>query len=154
MPGQIDARLAELGLELPPASPALYSYLPVVIARGLAFVAGQPPLRGTERPFLGRVGAELSFAQGQDAARLSLLNVLSQLRVALEGDFARVERCVKLGIFVNSALDFRGQPLVANAASDLLVEIMGESGRHARFAVGTIGPADFACSIEAVFAVT
>jgi enamine deaminase RidA (YjgF/YER057c/UK114 family) len=153
MPGRMDSRIAELGLVLPPAGAALFSYTPVVIARGLAFVAGQPPLRGAERPFLGRVGAELSFEQGQDAARLSLLNVLAQLRHALDGDFGRVERCVKLGVFVNSASDFKGQPLVANAASDLLVEIMGEAGRHARFAVGTIGPGDFACSIEAVFAV-
>ena len=153
MSGRIEKRLAELSLILPPVTKPLFSYQPVVIARDFAYVAGQPPLNGTERPFLGRVGAELTFEQGQAAARLSALNILAHLKVALDGDLDRIERCVKLGVFVNSAPDFKGQPLVANAASDLMVEIMGEAGRHARFAVGTIGPADFACSIDAVFLV-
>lgn len=152
MPSRIETRLAELGLDLPPAGAAIFSYLPVVVSRGLAFVAGQPPLRGAERPFLGRIGAELTAEQGQEAARLSALNVLAQLRAEL-GDLDRVTRCVKLGVFVNSAGEFRGAPLVANAASDLMVQIMGEAGRHARFAVGTIGPMDFPCSIEGVFEV-
>lgn len=80
--------------------------------------------------------------------------MLAQLKAALGGDLDRITRCVKLGVFVNSAPDFKGQPLVANAVSDMMVEIMGDAGRHARFAVGTIGPADFACSVEAVFLVT
>ena len=149
----IERRLAELGLTLPPAGKPLFSYQPVVIANGFAFVAGQPPLLGTERPYLGRLGAELTLEQGQAAARLSGLNVLAHLKVALGGDLDRVERCVKLGVFVNSAPDFKGQPLVANAVSDMMVDIMGDAGRHVRFAVGTIGPADFACSVEAIFLV-
>ena len=153
MSSLIDRRLAELGLTLPPAGKPLFSYQPVVIANGLAFVAGQPPLIGTERPYLGRLGAELTLEQGQAAARLSGLNILAHMKVALDGDLDRIVRCVKLGVFVNSAPDFKGQPLVANAVSDMMVEIMGEAGRHARFAVGTIGPADFACSIEAIFQV-
>ena len=153
MISRIDKRLAELGLILPPVTAPLFSYQPVVIARGFAYVAGQPPLNGAERPFLGRVGADLSFEQGQAAARLSGLNILAQLKAALDGNLDRIERCVKLGVFVNSAPDFKGQPLVANAVSDMMVEIMGEAGRHARFAVGTIGPADFACSVEGVFLV-
>ena len=153
MPGRIDARLAELGIVLPPAGAALNSYQPVVIASGLAFVSGQPPLDGAARPFMGRVGAELSFEQGQQAVRLSGLNVLAQLRAALEGDLDRVVRCVKLGIFVNSAPDFQDQPRMANSVSDLMVDVFGDAGRHARFAVGTIGPMGFACSVEAVFAV-
>ena len=153
MSGRIERRLAELGLTLPPAGKPLFSYQPVVIARDFAFVAGQAPVIGTERPFTGRLGAELTLEQGQAAARLSGLNVLAHLKVALDGDLDRIERCVKLGVFVNSAPDFKGQPLVANAVSDMMVEIMGDAGRHARFAVGTIGPADFACSVEAVFLV-
>lgn len=153
MISRIDKRLAELGLILPPVTAPLFSYQPVVIARGFAYVAGQPPLNGAERPFLGRVGADLSFEQGQAAACLSGLNILAQLKAALDGNLDRIERCVKLGVFVNSAPDFKGQPLVANAVSDMMVEIMGEAGRHARFAVGTIGPADFACSVEGVFLV-
>jgi enamine deaminase RidA (YjgF/YER057c/UK114 family) len=153
MTGRVDARLAELGLILPPAGPALFSYQPVVIAKEFAFVARQPPVLGGERPFLGRVGAELTLEQGQAAARLSCLNILSQLKLALGGDLDRVVRCVKLGVCVNSAPDFSGQPLVANAVSDMMVEIMGDAGRHARFAVGTIGPLDFACSVEGCFLV-
>ncbi len=79
--------------------------------------------------------------------------MLAQLNLALDGDLDRIVRCVKLGVFVNSAPDFQAQPQVANGVSDMMVEIMGASGRHARFAVGTIGPMDFACSVEAIFQV-
>jgi enamine deaminase RidA (YjgF/YER057c/UK114 family) len=153
MISNIETKLAELGLALPPLPKAVGSYQPVVIARGLAFVAGQPPLDGDSRPFLGRLGAELSLEQGQAAARLSALNVLAQMKAALDGDLDRIRRCVKLGVFVNSTPDFKSQPQVANGASDLMVRLMGEAGRHARFAVGTIGPMDFACSVEAIFEV-
>jgi enamine deaminase RidA (YjgF/YER057c/UK114 family) len=153
MKSRIEKRLAELGLALPPANAPFASFQPVVIANGLAFVAGQPPVDGAERPFTGRVGADLTLEQGQAAARLSGLNVLAQMRLALDGDLDRIVRCVKLGVFVNSAPDFKGQPQVANGASDMMVEIMGDAGRHARFAIGTIGPMDFACSVEAIFQV-
>jgi enamine deaminase RidA (YjgF/YER057c/UK114 family) len=153
MPSRPDARLAELGLTLPPAGKPMNAFQHVVIVGGLAFVAGQPPLDGDKRPYPGRLGAELTLEQGQAAARLAALNVIAQLRAALDGDLDRVVRCVKLGVFVNSAPDFKGQPQVANAASELMVQIWGEAGRHARFAVGTIGPMDFACSVEAVFQV-
>ncbi len=147
---RIETRLAELGLALPPIKPPFASFQPVVIVAGLAFVAGQPPVLGDERPFMGRLGAELTLEQGQAAARLAALNVLAQLRDALDGDLDRVVRCVKLGVFVNSAPDFQVQPQVANGASDMMVEVMGDAGRHARFAVGTIGPMNFACSVEAI----
>ncbi len=147
-------RLTELGLALPPVRPPFASFQPVVIVAGLAFVAGQPPLAGDEQPFMGRVGAELTLEQGQAATRLSGLNVLAQLRIALDGDLDRIVRCVKLGVFVNSAPDFQAQPQVANGVSDMMVAIMGDNGRHARFAVGTIGPMNFACSVEAIFQVT
>ena len=149
----IEGRLAELGLVLPPALQPLNSYQHVAIVGELAFVAGQPPLNGTARPYVGRLGAELTLEQGQAAAKLALLNVLAQLKVALDGDLGRIKRCVKLGVFVNSAPDFKGQPMVANGASDLMVDLMGTAGRHVRFAVGTIGPMDFTCSVEAIFQV-
>lgn len=149
----IETRLAELGLTLPSVRPPFASFQPVVIVAGLAFVAGQPPLLGDEQPFMGRVGAELTLEQGQAATRLSGLNVLAQLRAALDGDLDRIVRCVKLGVFVNSAPDFQAQPQVANGVSDMMVAIMGDRGRHARFAVGTIGPMNFACSVEANFQV-
>ena len=153
MPGKLETRLAELGHQLPPAAAPMNSFQHVVIVGELAFVAGQPPLLGSERPLLGRLGADLTIEQGQEAARLSLLNVLAQLKVALGGDLDRIKRCVKLGVFVNSAPDFKGQPVVANGASDLMVALMGDAGRHVRFAVGTIGPMEFACSVEAIFQV-
>jgi enamine deaminase RidA (YjgF/YER057c/UK114 family) len=153
MSGKIEARLEELGLKLPPAPQPLNSYQHVVIVGELAFVAGQPPLIGSERPFTGRLGADLTIEQGQEATRLSVLNVLAQLKVALDGDLDRMRRCVKLGVFVHSAPDFKGQPIVANGASDLMVALMGDAGRHVRFAVGTIGPMEFACSVEAIFQV-
>lgn len=150
---KIEARLAELGLELPVVSPPVASFQPVVIVNGLAFVSGQPPLLGDQRPFMGRVGAEFTLEQGQAATRLSGLNVLAQLRAALDDELDRVIRCVKLGVFVNSAPEFQAQPQVANGVSDMMVAIMGDAGRHARFAVGTIGPMGFACSVEAIFQV-
>ena len=94
-----------------------------------------------------------SLEEGQAAARLSGLNVLARLKVALDDQLDRIERCVKLGVLVNSAADLKGQALVANAVSDMMVDIMGDAGRHARFAVGTIGPVDFPRSVEAVFPV-
>jgi enamine deaminase RidA (YjgF/YER057c/UK114 family) len=150
---RIEKRLAELGLTLPPANAPFASFQPVVIVNGLAFVAGQPPVNGADKPFTGRLGAELTLEQGQAATRLSGLNVLAQMKLALGGDLDRIVRCVKLGVFVNSAPEFKAQPQVANGVSDMMVEIMGDPGRHARFAIGTIGPMDFACSVEAIFQV-
>src|SRR5436190_18749377 len=123
MTGRIEARLKELGLTLPPAGTPFASFQHVVIVNGLAFVAGQPPIDGDKRPYLGRLGAELSLEQGQAAAKLSALNVIAQLSAALDGDLDRVVRCVKLGVFVNSVPDFKSQPQVANGASDPLVQI-------------------------------
>jgi enamine deaminase RidA (YjgF/YER057c/UK114 family) len=153
MVSRIEVRLSELGLTLPPAGAAVFSYQPVVIAQGFAFVAGQPPLNGSQQPFIGRVGVEISEAEAREAVKLSGLNILAQMKSALDGDLDRIVRCVKLGFFINSAGDFRGAPLVANALSDLMVELMGDAGRHARFAVGTVGPMDFPCSVEAIFQV-
>lgn len=153
MANVIENRLAELGLKLPEVSVPFASFQHVVIANGFAFVAGQPPLLGNERLYMGRVGDQLTFAEGEAAARLSGLNILSQMKLALDGDLDRIVRCVKLGVFVNSAPDFQEQPRLANAVSDMMVDILGERGRHARFAVGTIGPMNFACSVEAIFQV-
>ena len=153
MTSKIEIKLAALDLKLTPAPQPLNSYQHVVIVGELAFVAGQPPLIGSERPFTGRLGDEVTLERGQEAAKLAALNVLAQLKVALGGDLDRVMRCVKLGVFVNSAPDFKGQPMVANGASDLMFAVMGEAGRHARFAVGTIGPMEFTCSVEAIFQV-
>ena len=153
MTSRIEAKLAELGHKLPPAGQALNAYENVVIVNELAFVAGQAPMIGSERPFTGPLATEADIEKGKKATQLSALCVLAQMKAALGGDLDRIVRCVKLGVFVNSVPGFMGQPMAANGASDLMFSVMGEAGRHARFAVGTIGPMEFTCSVEAIFQV-
>ena len=134
--GTVDDRLAKLGIELPaPAKPAA-NYVPFVVSGKQVFVAGQIPVRGGELQHTGRLGADVSLEQGQAAARLCALNIIAQLKEAAGGDLDRVTRIVKLGAFVACTPEFTDHPKVANGASDLLAEVFGEAGRHARFAVG------------------
>ena len=152
MPGRIDARLAELKIELPKAAAPVANYVPVVIAGGLAFVSGQVTTWNGEVRFRGKLGRDFTIEQGQEAARLCALNILAQLKAALGGDLDRVKRCAKLGIFVNSMPDFTDQPKVGNGASDLIVQVFSDAGKHARFAVGTnVLPLDVAVEADAVF---
>jgi enamine deaminase RidA (YjgF/YER057c/UK114 family) len=134
-PDVIEERLVELGIELPPAAAPLASYVPVRISGGHAFVAGQVPLEDGRLLVWGRLGAGLSIEQGQAAARRCALQGLAALRDAL-GSLDRVRAIVKLEVFVTSAPGFTDQPKVANGASDVLVEVFGDEGRHARVAVG------------------
>jgi enamine deaminase RidA (YjgF/YER057c/UK114 family) len=154
MPGKYDARLQELGIELPQASAPAANYVPFVRTGNLLFVAGQVTVWNGERRFVGKLGRELDVAQGQQAARLCGLNLIAQLRRALDGDLDRLVRVVRLGGFVNSMPDFLEQPKVVNGASDLFVEVFGEAGKHARTAVGTnVLPFDIAVEVDAVFEV-
>jgi len=111
------------------------SYVPVAVGGGLAFVAGQVPQEQGSPTHVGHVGAEVSLEEAQQAARRCALQALSALREAL-GDLDRIQRIVNVGVFVASAPGFTEQPKVANGASDVLVEVFGEVGRHARVAVG------------------
>lgn len=131
----IEERLAELGIELPPAAAPVASYVPVRVSGDHAFVAGQIPLEDGRLLLSGKLGAELSIEQGQGAARRCALQGLAALREAL-GSLDRVKAIVKLDVFVASAPGFTDQPRVANGASDVLVEVFGDEGRHARAAVG------------------
>ncbi len=131
----IEERLAELGLDLPPAAAPLASYVPVRISGDQAFVAGQVPLEDGRLLSPGKLGADLSIEQGQEATRRCALQALAALRVAL-GSLDRVRGIVRLDVFVASAPGFTDLPRVADGASDLLVEIFGEEGRHARATVG------------------
>jgi enamine deaminase RidA (YjgF/YER057c/UK114 family) len=137
MPGVkgVDERLAELGLELPPPPQAIAAYLPVVVHGNLAFVAGQVPMVDGALLHAGTLGDSVSIEDGQEAARRAVLQSLSALRDAL-GSFDRLERILKLDVFVASAPTFTDQPKIANGASELLVDVLGEAGRHARAAVG------------------
>ncbi|MFA7603581.1 MAG: RidA family protein [Novosphingobium sp.] len=149
---EIDAKLAELGLELPEPAAPVAAYVPVVVAGGLAHVSGQLPFIDGVL-VKGRLGADISAGDGYAAARACGLMILAQLRAAL-GSLDRVERVVKLGAFVNSAADFTDQPKVANGASELMATLFGDAGRHARSAVGVPAlPLGAAVEIDAVVAV-
>ncbi len=154
MPGRIEARMKELGIELPKAGEAAGNYVPFVRSGDLLFLAGQLPVWMGERRFIGRVGREISIEQGQQAARLCGLNLLAHLKNAVGGDLDRVVRCVRLGGFVNSADDFSEQPQVVNGCSNLMVEVLGDQGRHARTAVGVnVLPFNLAVEVDGIFEV-
>lgn len=131
----IEERLAELGIQLPPAPAPIASYVPVRVAGDLAYVAGQVPFEEGVVTSVGHLGAEVTLEEGQAAARRCALQALSALRDAL-GSLDRVEGIVQVSVFVASAPGFTDQPKVANGASDVLVEILGDAGKHARAAVG------------------
>jgi enamine deaminase RidA (YjgF/YER057c/UK114 family) len=153
MAGPIDARLQALGLALPEAAAPVANYLPVAIHGGLAAVSGQLPRDGAGL-ITGQVGAGLDVEAGRAAARACGLAILAQLRQALDGDLDRVRRCVQLTGFVNSGPGFADHPAVINGASDLMVEVFGEAGRHARAAVGAASlPLGAAVEVAATFAV-
>ncbi|MFL5797500.1 MAG: RidA family protein [Actinomycetota bacterium] len=133
--GRIEDRLVELGRELPPPPQPLATYVPVVLSGSLAFVSGQTPMSSGAPLFTGHVGAEVTVGQAREAAGQCALQALSALREAL-GDLERIRRIVSVTVFVASAPGFTEQPLVANGASDLLVEILADAGRHSRAAIG------------------
>lgn len=148
----IDAKLAELGLSLPEPAAPVAAYVPVVVAGGMAYVSGQVSIVDGHL-LRGRLGEDLGLEQGVMAARACGLMILAQLKAAL-GSLDRVERVVKLGAFVNSAPDFTDQPKVANGASELMVAVFGEAGRHARSAVGVpVLPLGVAVEVDAIVAV-
>ena len=148
----IEAKLAELGLVLPQPAAPVAAYVPVVVAGGLAHVSGQLPFVGGKL-VTGRLGEDVALDQGTAAARACGLMILAQLKAAL-GSLDRVERVVKLGAFVNSTGSFTDQPKVANGASELMAEVFGDAGRHARSAVGVpVLPLGAAVEVDAIVAV-
>jgi enamine deaminase RidA (YjgF/YER057c/UK114 family) len=149
----IEDRLTELGLELPEPAAPVATYAPTVLAGGLLHVSGQLPFRDGQ-VVTGRLGDGVSLEEGQDAAQRCGLMLVAQLKAAL-GDLSRVKRIVKLGVFVNSTPDFTDQPKVANGASELMVSLFGDAGRHARSAVGVaVLPLGAAVEVDAVVEVT
>lgn len=148
----IEAKLAELGITLPEPAAPVAAYVPVVVAGGLAHVSGQLPFVDGKL-VTGRLGEDVSTEDGTAAARACALMLLAQVKAAL-GSLDKVERVVKLGAFVNSAGSFTDQPKVANGASELMVEVFGDAGRHARSAVGVpVLPLGAAVEVDAIFAV-
>jgi len=132
----VDARLARLGLALPDAPSPAANYVPFAIAQGLIFIAGQAPVIDGKYQSVGRVGAEVTLEAAQAAARLCGLNILAQAKAAVVGDWSRIRRCVRICGYVSSAPGFYDQPKVVDGASDLMVQVLGDAGRHARSALG------------------
>jgi enamine deaminase RidA (YjgF/YER057c/UK114 family) len=152
MPATIDAKLDELGISLPKAPPPQGNYVPWVRTGNLVFLSGQVALIDGTLHHQGTVGADVSLEDAQDSARLCAVNLIAQLQAACEGNLDRVVRCIKLGGFVNCGAGFNEQPKVVNGASDLMVAVFGDAGRHARFAVGASSlPLGASVEVDAVF---
>jgi enamine deaminase RidA (YjgF/YER057c/UK114 family) len=154
MAGKIEAHITSLGLTLPSAAAPVANYVPYVRTGNLVFVSGQIPLQDGAVKYAGLVGGDVSAEDGYAAARLCGLNLIAQAKAACDGDLDRVKRVVKLTGFVACGAQFTGQPQVINGASDLMVQVFGDAGRHSRAAVGAPSlPRNAAVEVEAVFEV-
>ena len=153
MAGQIEARLKALDLALPEAKAAVGTYVPFVHLGGQLVISGQLPLKDGGIAVAGKLGDGLGIPEGQEAAKLCALHILAQAKAAL-GDLDRIVQLVRLNGFVNAAPGFADHPKVINGASDLMVEILGDKGRHTRIAIGCVSlPMNAAVEIDAVFAI-
>jgi enamine deaminase RidA (YjgF/YER057c/UK114 family) len=149
--GLIDKKLAELGIALPTPAKPIANYVPWVRTGNLVFISGQGAVRDGKIEYTGKVGDTLSIEDAIASARLTAINVIAHLRDACGGDLDRVKRIVKLLGFVNCTPTFGEQPKVINGASDLMVEVFGDKGRHARSAVGAPAlPFNLSVEVEAI----
>lgn len=152
MSGKINTHLKQAGIEIPPAGPAAGNYLNFVVSGNMAYIAGSVPIENGVRKFIGKVGREFTVEEGQKAAELAALNMLARLKEACGGELDRVVRCVRLTGYVNAPDDFTEQPKVINGASDLMVKVFGEAGKHTRTAIGVASlPFGVAAEVEGVF---
>ena len=153
MPDRAERKLSELGLALPAPAAPVATYVPAVEAGGLLYISGQLPFKDGA-VMTGRLGEDRDLAYGAEAAQACGLMLIAQMKAAL-GGLHRVERIVKLGVFINSAGDFTDQPKVANGASDLMAAVFGDAGKHARSAVGVpVLPLGAAVEIDAIVKIT
>lgn len=151
MSESIESRLQSLGISLPEAAAPAANYVPCMPAGELLFVSGQLPIGPNGLTHTGKLGAGISVAEGQKAARQCAINILAQARAALDGDLERIRQIVRITGFVASEPEFVEQHLVVNGASDFLVDILGERGRHARAAVGMAClPRDASVEVDAI----
>ena len=152
--GEIDKRLEKLGITVPTPAAPVANYVGWVRTGNLVFTAGQVPLKDGQFLYSGKVGGEVSVEDAQAAARLCAINIIAQVKSALDGDLDRVKRVVKLVGFVNGVPELTEHPKVVNGASDLMVEVFGDKGKHARSAVGSGSlPLNVSVEVEAVFEV-
>ena len=148
---QIDEKLNELGIVLPTPMKPVANYVPWVKTGNLVFISGQGAVIDGKVHHAGKLGVDVSVDDGTLSARMTAINILAQLREAADGDLSKVKRIVKLVGFVSCSADFTQQPKVINGASDLMVEVFGDKGRHARSAVGVSSlPMNFSVEIEAI----
>ena len=147
MSDSVLVRLREQGLELPKVAVPAANYVSYVVTGNLVVISGQLPVLDGKMQYVGKLGAEISIEDGQAAARLCILNVLAQLHDACGGKLERVARCVRLGVFVNGTPEFIDHPKIANGASDLLVAVLADKGKHARVAMG-VGSLPFGVAVE------
>lgn len=151
----ITSRLSELGIVLPQVSLPAANYVPTMTSGNLLFVSGQLPMQDGKPQFIGKIGKEFSIEQGQECAKLCGINILAHCQTALRGDLSRIVKLVRMGIFVNAIDSFTDHPKVANGVSDLMVNLLGDAGRHARFAVGVSGlPFGVAVEVDATFEIS
>ena len=151
MSDAIDSRLKELGITLPAAAAPAANYVPFTISGNLLFLSGQLPIEDGKVAVTGLVGRDVDVARGQRAAELCAINILAQAKAALAGDLGRIRRIVKLNGFIASSPDFTEQHLVMNGASNLIANVLGEPGKHARAAVGMASlPLNAAVEIDAI----
>lgn len=152
MTGRVDSRLKELSITLPKAVAPVANYVPYAVSGNLVFISGQVTLGPNGLEYVGQVGKDFTVEEGQAAARLCALNLIAQLREACGGNLDRVTRCVKVTGFVNAIPGFAQHPEVINGASDTIVQVFGDIGKHARAAVGAGSlPRNVAVEVEAVF---
>ena len=150
----INQKLEELGIILLAPIAPVANYVPFIKTGNQIFISGQLPIENGEIKFVGKLGENISIEDGQKAARICAINLLANLKIACDGNLDRVVRCVKLGIFVNAVPNFTDHPVVANGASDLMVEVLGDAGKHARFAMGAGSlPRGVAVEVDAIFEV-
>ena len=154
MAGKIEDKLAGLGIVLPAMAAPLANYVPARRHGSQIYISGQVPAEAGKDKFTGKLGSDYTIEEGQQAARLCAVNILAQLKQALDGDLDRVVGVIRLGGFVNAEPDFKDHPKVINGASDLMVEVFGDAGRHARAAVGCYSlPRNVPVEIDAIFEV-
>lgn len=154
MAGQIETRLAELGITLPEPFAPIANYVPFVVTGRLVVVSGQIPARDGKVVYTGKISQGMSINDGQDAARLCFINVLAQLKIACGGNLDRVRQVVRLGGFIAAPPDFTAHAQVMNGASDLAVAVFGDIGKHARSTIGVPSlPADALVEVEGLFEV-
>lgn len=149
---KIEEKLKSLNIVIPSPLAPVANYVGFVKSGNQVFVSGQLPIENGELKYVGKVGSKISVEEAQKAARICAINIIAQIKLACEGNLERVVRCVKLGVFVNGDADFIDHPVVANGASDLIADVFGDAGKHARAAVGSGSlPRGVSVEIDAIF---